>query len=227
MHTLRHKVGNGSSIRFWKDNWIGNRLLSSRYNRLFHLDVDANCLLYDRLSNGIWSWNWSRQNLGSRNEEALENLLSEVTHVSVNSSLDTWQWSIAHDDVFSVLDTCIHVDNAILPSLCPSTRWSKILPRKKLLLFHVNIFIWRLIRVWINVNMPTFHSCFDWLQWFEDWKASRVAKDRVYCISSAVLWSNFVKKSDLFDFIRMISFSWFKHRGHKDLCWNSWLNNHL
>lgn len=135
MHKLRHKVGNGSSIHFWKDSWIGNGSLSSRYNRLFHLDVDANCLLSDRLSNGTWS----RKNLGSRNEEALENLLSEVAHVSVNSLPDSWQWSITHDDVFPVLNTCIHVDNAILPSFSPSTRWSKILPRK------VNIFIWRLL----------------------------------------------------------------------------------
>jgi hypothetical protein len=99
--------------------------------------------------------------------------------------------------------------------------------------------IWRLIRVWINVNMPSFHSCYDWLQWFEDWRASRVAKDRVYCISSTVLWFIWryrnsvvfnvhpMKKNDLFDFIRMISFSWFKHRGQKVLCWNFWLKNPL
>ncbi|GJV06939.1 hypothetical protein Tco_1344595 [Tanacetum coccineum] len=92
-------VGNCSSIRFWKDNWIGNGSLHSKYNRLFHLDIDANRLLSGRISNGIWSWNWSRQNLGSRNEEALENLFSEVVHVSVNNSLDSWQWSIANDGV--------------------------------------------------------------------------------------------------------------------------------
>ncbi|GJS74857.1 hypothetical protein Tco_0707698, partial [Tanacetum coccineum] len=126
LHKLQHKVGNGSSIHFWKDNWIGNGSLSSMYNHLFHLDVDANCLLFDRLSNGIWS----RQNLGSKNEEALENLLSEVIHVSVNNSPDSWKWSITNDGVFSVHDTRIHVDNVILPSRPPSTRWSKILPRK-------------------------------------------------------------------------------------------------
>ncbi|GJU82853.1 hypothetical protein Tco_1285218 [Tanacetum coccineum] len=53
---------------------------------------------------------------GSRNEEALENLLLEVVHVSVNNSPDSWQWSIANDGVFSVHDTRIHVDNVILPS---------------------------------------------------------------------------------------------------------------
>ncbi|GJV32176.1 putative reverse transcriptase domain-containing protein [Tanacetum coccineum] len=71
------------------DNWIGNGSLSSKYSRLFHLDIDANCLLPDRFSNDICSWNWSRQNLGSRNEEALENLFSEVVHVSVNNSPDS------------------------------------------------------------------------------------------------------------------------------------------
>nr|GEY44904.1 reverse transcriptase domain, reverse transcriptase zinc-binding domain protein [Tanacetum cinerariifolium] len=69
--------------------------------------------------------------LGSRNEEALENLLSEVVHVFLYNSPDSRQWSIANDGVFSVLDTRIHVDNVILLSRTPSERWSKILPRKR------------------------------------------------------------------------------------------------
>nr|GFA58982.1 RNA-directed DNA polymerase, eukaryota, reverse transcriptase zinc-binding domain protein [Tanacetum cinerariifolium] len=98
-HATGCAPGNCSSICFLKDNCIDNGSLSSRYNRLFHLDVDANCLLSSRISNGIWSWNWSRQNLGSRNEEALENFLSEVVHVYVNNLLESWQWSIANDGV--------------------------------------------------------------------------------------------------------------------------------
>ncbi|GJR74301.1 putative RNA-directed DNA polymerase [Tanacetum coccineum] len=39
--------------------------------------------------------------------------------------------------------------------------------------------IWRLIRVWTNINMSSFSSWFDWFQWFDDWRASKGDKDRV------------------------------------------------
>nr|GEV44529.1 RNA-directed DNA polymerase, eukaryota [Tanacetum cinerariifolium] len=259
LHTLRHKVGNGSSICFWKDNWIGNGPLSTRYNRLFHLDANPNCMLVDRLSHDTWTWNWKRQ-LGSRNEESLEILKTEIGHVQINDCPDSWHWNGGDDGVFSV--SVLHVDNFILPSLSPSTRWYKILPRK------INIFIWRLIldilpnslnlslrdldiqsitcpscnvdlesndhiffgcdttssiwrliRVWIDVSMPSFVSCSDWFQWLEGWGLSKDYKDRVYVISVAALWIlrryrnnitfNYhpMRKSDLFYIIRMFSFS--------------------
>nr|GEX10102.1 reverse transcriptase domain-containing protein [Tanacetum cinerariifolium] len=91
----------------------------------------------------------------SRNEEALENLLSEVVHVSVNNSPESWQWSIANDGVFSVHDTRIQVDNVILPSRPPSTRWSKILPRKEKSHFTVKEYIvlgHKISKQWIEVD---------------------------------------------------------------------------
>ncbi|GJY86489.1 retrovirus-related pol polyprotein from transposon TNT 1-94 [Tanacetum coccineum] len=257
LHTLQHKVGNGSSIRFWKDNWVGNGPLNMRYNRLFHLDSNANCLLWERISNDNWSWNWNRQSLGSRNEEALEAMISEVGHVNVSNLPDSWQWNIAPYGVFSVHDTRLHLDNCLLPSLSPSTRWSNLLPRKIMSIIcpscnaglesndHIffgcdtAINIWRLIRVWIDVNMPSFSSCYDWLQWIDDWRATIDSKDRVYVITAASLWllwryrnsvtfnSHPIKKSDIFDSIRMFSFAWLKYRGRKVHCWNSWLNNPL
>ncbi|GKD73495.1 hypothetical protein Tco_1331777, partial [Tanacetum coccineum] len=72
----------------------------------------------------LQQWRWhlvTKLDFLRRNEEALENLFSEVLHVSVNNSPDSWKLGIAHDGVFSVHDTHIHVDNAILLSLSPST----------------------------------------------------------------------------------------------------------
>ena len=102
-----------------------------------------------------------------------------------------------------------------------------------------SINIWRLIRMWIDVNMPSFSSCYEWLQWIDDWRATKDSKDRVYVITAASLWllwryrnsvifnSQHMKKSDIFDNIRIFSFSWLKIRGRKVHCWNSWLNNPL
>ncbi|GKA14978.1 putative RNA-directed DNA polymerase, eukaryota, reverse transcriptase zinc-binding domain protein [Tanacetum coccineum] len=190
LHTLRHKVGNGSSIRFWKDNWIGNGPLSTRYNRLFHLDANPNCMLADRVSDDTWTWNWNwsgngplsmrynwlfhldenlncmladrlfddtwtwnwkRQRLGSRNEESLEILKTEIGHVQVNDCPDSWHWNDADDGVFSVNMTRLHVDNCFLSSLSPSTRWSKILPRKifimLLLVMDVRVYLFFVLSV--------------------------------------------------------------------------------
>ncbi|GJQ99216.1 RNA-directed DNA polymerase, eukaryota, reverse transcriptase zinc-binding domain protein [Tanacetum coccineum] len=41
--------------------------------------------------------------------------------------------------------------------------------------------IWRMVRVWTNIDMPSFSSWFDWSHWFEDWRASKSDKDRVHC----------------------------------------------
>ncbi|GJT46135.1 hypothetical protein Tco_0954850 [Tanacetum coccineum] len=51
--------GCGTRIRFWKDIWVGETPLFTRYNRLYHLDQDKDCLIIDRINNGQWSWNWS------------------------------------------------------------------------------------------------------------------------------------------------------------------------
>ncbi|GJS43716.1 RNA-directed DNA polymerase, eukaryota, reverse transcriptase zinc-binding domain protein [Tanacetum coccineum] len=39
-NTFRFKAGCGTRIRFWKDIWVGETPLFTRYNRLYHLDQD-------------------------------------------------------------------------------------------------------------------------------------------------------------------------------------------
>ncbi|GKE31164.1 hypothetical protein Tco_1450486, partial [Tanacetum coccineum] len=75
------------------------------------------------------------------NEETLEILKTEIGHVQVNDCQDIWHWNGADDGVFSVNVTRLHVDNCIFPSLSPSTRWSKILPRVIQLLAYGGLFV--------------------------------------------------------------------------------------
>ncbi|GJT54284.1 hypothetical protein Tco_0989338 [Tanacetum coccineum] len=67
LNSFRFKVGYGTRIRFWKDIWIGDSPLLTRYNRLYRLDQDKDCLIIDRIVNGRWNWNWSRANIGIQN----------------------------------------------------------------------------------------------------------------------------------------------------------------
>nr|GEY26716.1 putative RNA-directed DNA polymerase, eukaryota, reverse transcriptase zinc-binding domain protein [Tanacetum cinerariifolium] len=122
----------GMSIRFWKDNWDGNGPLCFRYNRLYHLDSNANCLLVDRFPNDTWVWRWKKQNIGGRNVAALDVMVSEIGHVSFNNYPDAWSWKISDNDSFSVHVTRSHIGNCLLPSLSPSSRWYKLIPRKAL-----------------------------------------------------------------------------------------------
>ncbi|GJR63747.1 protein JINGUBANG [Tanacetum coccineum] len=81
-------------FRFWKDIWYPRSPLFTRYNRLYHLDQDKDCLIIDRINNGQWSWNWSRTNLGVRNLAYLCDMLNEIGQLNIDVNEDTCTWSL-------------------------------------------------------------------------------------------------------------------------------------
>nr|GEX53743.1 RNA-directed DNA polymerase, eukaryota, reverse transcriptase zinc-binding domain protein [Tanacetum cinerariifolium] len=60
LSSIRFKVGDGTSILFWKDIWLGNDPLYIRYNRLYHLEKNKDCFIQQRIANDSWFWDWSR-----------------------------------------------------------------------------------------------------------------------------------------------------------------------
>nr|GEX89743.1 putative nuclease HARBI1 [Tanacetum cinerariifolium] len=54
--TLKCKVGDVASVRFWKDTWLSDEPLSIRYNRFFRLDSNEECLIKERLVNDGIDW---------------------------------------------------------------------------------------------------------------------------------------------------------------------------
>ncbi|GJS60222.1 RNA-directed DNA polymerase, eukaryota, reverse transcriptase zinc-binding domain protein, partial [Tanacetum coccineum] len=137
-NTFRFKAGCGTRIRFWKDIWVGETPLFTRYNRLYHLDQDKDCLIIDRINNGQWSWNWSRTNLGVRNLAYLRDMLNEIGQLNIDVNKDTCTWSLGPNGTFTVKNTRYRIDQNILPTLAHATTWDKSIPRK------VNVFMWRL-----------------------------------------------------------------------------------
>ncbi|GJV29338.1 RNA-directed DNA polymerase, eukaryota, reverse transcriptase zinc-binding domain protein [Tanacetum coccineum] len=136
-NSFRFNAGCGTRIRFWKDIWVGEAPLSIRYNRLYRLDLDKDCLITDRIINGQWHWNWSRTNIGVRNLAFFRDMLNEIGQLNIVASEDTCVWNLGPNGTFTVKDARNIIDQKTLPSL-PSTSWDKIIPRK------VNIFMWRL-----------------------------------------------------------------------------------
>ncbi|GJX87694.1 RNA-directed DNA polymerase, eukaryota, reverse transcriptase zinc-binding domain protein, partial [Tanacetum coccineum] len=95
-------VGDGSMIRFWKDTWLGDAPLCSRFNRLFHLENNQNCLIRDRIINGLWTWDWRRPVNGGRALADLNNLLMDIGSLNVEVDRDCVVSSLSTDGSYSV-----------------------------------------------------------------------------------------------------------------------------
>nr|GEV11277.1 hypothetical protein [Tanacetum cinerariifolium] len=138
LNSFCFKVGCGTRVRFWKDIWIGDSPFDTRYNRLYRLDQDKDCLIIDRIVNGQWRWNWSKSDIGTRNMAYLNDLLLEISQIDISVDEDTCTWVLSNDGTFSVKSARCLIDSKLLPSIPTPTVWDKFLPRK------VNIFLWRL-----------------------------------------------------------------------------------
>ncbi|GJX02450.1 putative RNA-directed DNA polymerase, eukaryota, reverse transcriptase zinc-binding domain protein [Tanacetum coccineum] len=137
------KLGNGESIRFWVDKWVGNYKLCDRFPRLFRLERNKEVHVGDR---GCWDhigWNWCWDwvaNPRGRSLGELEDCISLVRdHVPSRDGTDSWQWML-EDGGFSVKVLKEMVDEKVLGprSQVEETKWCRIVPRK------VNVFMWRL-----------------------------------------------------------------------------------
>nr|GEW04608.1 glycerol-3-phosphate acyltransferase 1 [Tanacetum cinerariifolium] len=137
------KLGNGESIRFWVDKWVGNYKLCDQFPRLFRLERNKEVHVGDR---GCWDhngWNWCWDwvaNPRGRSSGELEDCISLVRdHVPSRDGTDSWQWML-EDGGFSVKVLKEMVDEKVLGprSQVEETKWCRIVPRK------VNVYMWRL-----------------------------------------------------------------------------------
>ncbi|GKA48148.1 hypothetical protein Tco_0741106 [Tanacetum coccineum] len=126
--SFRFQAGCGTHIRFWKDTLVGESPFYIRYNRLYRLEHEKDCLIIDRIDHGQWHWNWSRPNLGARNFADLFDMLFKISFAEINEVEDTCLWSLGTDRTFSVKETRCIIDLKILHSLAPLTVWDKNIP---------------------------------------------------------------------------------------------------
>ncbi|XP_071739842.1 uncharacterized protein [Rutidosis leptorrhynchoides] len=48
--------------------------------------------------------------------------------------------------------------------------------------------LWSRIKVWIDIDMPSCSSWYDWWQWFENIDQRHRKKEKIYAIGTATLW---------------------------------------
>ncbi|XP_071740032.1 uncharacterized protein [Rutidosis leptorrhynchoides] len=96
--------------------------------------------------------------------------------------------------------------------------------------------LWRLVRVWLNCNLPPLSSWETFIVWLEGVNLSSVQKKKVIASVVTLLWvlwrfSNgvvfkdaFCNRDNLFHVTRLFTFRWFNHRGKLVSNWNTWLS---
>ncbi|KAK9053276.1 hypothetical protein SSX86_029909 [Deinandra increscens subsp. villosa] len=135
---MRKKIGNGVTVNFWEDVWLGDSNFKTRFNRLFYLTSNKSCSVSSVLQSGEAQWAWRRpvrDGLESAQLADLENLLRGYV---LNEDQDSWAWDFNGSSNFAVRDIRNHLDNHNLLTAPHSTRWISVIPKK------VNIFSWRL-----------------------------------------------------------------------------------
>ncbi|XP_071719048.1 uncharacterized protein [Rutidosis leptorrhynchoides] len=96
--------------------------------------------------------------------------------------------------------------------------------------------VWNRVKIWTGVSWPHLDNNEDLFNWVDLFAASSVAKSRLYCIVVSTFWwiwrfrndnlfgSKTIKRSDIFDSIRMSSFTWLKTRSKIAPLCTDWLS---
>lgn len=135
--TFQVKLGCGSRILFWKDLWIGDQCLQSRFPTLYLLEKVKNCAVRDRFSNAGLVWDWKRRPCSDSELGELWNLTRMLGNVCLLSSADRMDFSLSPNGVYLVASLRKFIDSKLACPIEPIVCWLKGVP------FKVSCFIWR------------------------------------------------------------------------------------
>lgn len=133
---IKFKIGDGSSILFWSDVWIGSNALRSIFPKLYQISTFRNGLVNEmgQWVNDQWRWNlvWRRKLL-SYEEQQYHHLLSMLEPTIIRQGKDDKLiWPCNSDGSFSVKSCCTLIDNtsSATDRVFEANVWIKGPPRK-------------------------------------------------------------------------------------------------
>ncbi|KAJ0929069.1 putative reverse transcriptase zinc-binding domain-containing protein [Helianthus annuus] len=102
---LKVAVGDGSSVRFWKDKWLTQEPLMLRFPNLFRLAKIKNSSVkacYLRVGDGVrWGWDWLRDPDTLEDWQSLEDLMRLLQDATIKGGKDKWSWENKYGVDFS------------------------------------------------------------------------------------------------------------------------------
>ncbi|GKC73337.1 putative RNA-directed DNA polymerase, eukaryota, reverse transcriptase zinc-binding domain protein [Tanacetum coccineum] len=191
--SIRFCVGSGSSIRFWKDLWTGNSPLYLRYNRLFWLDRDKDCLLssdrdvcyWSMANDGMFSVNSTRHIIDSHLLPALDMPTQWDNCIPRKVNIFMWRFMLDRLPHRLNLSSC-GID---IPSIgCPLCNANVESSNHVFFDCDNAKAVWSSVRNWCDLSFPACASFDQWKLWFDSWQVSKEKKRRLFVIIVATLW---------------------------------------
>jgi hypothetical protein len=128
------KLGDGTSVRFWEDRWLGNLPLAENYPNLYHIVQRKNVLVADVLSHVPLNITFRRTLTGVKWTEWIH-LCQRLMEVQLSTESDRFVWNLTTAGVFSVKSMYLdYMDDH--PSCARKYLWKLNIPLK------IKIFMW-------------------------------------------------------------------------------------
>ncbi|GKA89227.1 RNA-directed DNA polymerase, eukaryota [Tanacetum coccineum] len=236
---INDRISNGQWCWSWSRPDIGVRNTSSLFTLLSEignmvLAPHSDSCVWSLASDGVFSVGITRRYIDDHLLPSLEPLTTWVNILPRKVNIFMWRMTLdrfPHRLNLSTRGMEIHQIS------CPSC--DRSVESNEHIFYECDTAknIWRLVRMWCDINMPSFVSNNAWKDWLSLWPASKEKKQRVYVVivsSPLLIWryrnsvtfnSHPMRKCDIFDSIRLYSFSWLKFRGCKLSSWPDWLKS--
>ncbi|GJT44031.1 hypothetical protein Tco_0952746 [Tanacetum coccineum] len=158
----------GTRIRFWKDIWVGETPLFTRYNRLYHLDQDKDCQLNIDVNEDTCTWSLGPNGTFTVKDARYridQNILPTLAHAT------TWDKSIPRKAIS-----------------CPSCNANVESANHVFFECDIATDMWKLVFRWCDIPLFQASSWDSFNDWIISWHASKEKKHRFYVITTSVLW---------------------------------------
>nr|GEV12882.1 RNA-directed DNA polymerase, eukaryota, reverse transcriptase zinc-binding domain protein [Tanacetum cinerariifolium] len=222
------KLGNGVSISFWEDTWIGTSPLRSQFPPIYMLDMDKSCCIANRAS--LTSADWFSRILrrtprGGAELSQFEALTTLIGSVQLIDSCDSWQW---HPNY--TLPTRVNLERkgvVIGSSLCPLFHLDLKTANHLFFNYELARDLWSSLSMWWNVDIPICANISNWLDWLDDVRVPSKARSFLDGAGGTLMWhiwnyqnnlifsSSHPKKNLIWDSIVYQTFLWFSSRNPK------------
>lgn len=142
--SIKWKIGDGSSTRFWEDKWTGNNTLKSVFPHAYSLALSHEVPVSSQgfLHNGNWTWQPTRRRATLENQcRDKHNLMMFLSSFRVSitpDSMDSPTWSLSDPGEFSVNSLYKFTSRGGVLSPNYPLIWKSVYPSK------VKIFTWLL-----------------------------------------------------------------------------------
>jgi len=101
-------IKDGSTARFWEDNWVGNASFRDRYPSLYNIVRDPHATVAKVMATRPFNISFRRTLLGTKLRD-WHNLVAQITPVNLTDGSDTFRWDLTKSNQIWVIHGPVYV----------------------------------------------------------------------------------------------------------------------